>query len=289
MISKYAIFCSVIELGSFTKTAQQLNYSQSAVSQTIKNLEKEIGTCLLTRGHEGVNLTKDGQALYPYFQQIVQGEKQLTKKIEELQGLNKAEIRIGIFTSASRNFILPFIKDFKAKHPAVNFVLKQGDYTSIHQWLDTGQVDLGFTHIDYVGQLQSQVLYQDCLYAVLPSKHPLAKQDNVSLADLAKTELILLDEGENSLTRAAFAKANITPNFAYEIYDDYTILEMIRQDLGASLLYENFLDGLTLDDLTIRHISEKPFRTIVLAWKNWQTLPLAAQEFAKTISSKMND
>ena len=153
----------------------------------------------------------------------------------------------------------------------------------------TGQVDLGFTHIDYVGQLQSHILYQDYLYAVLPSKHPLAKQNEVSLADLAKTELILLDEGENSLTRAAFEKAKITPTFAYEIYDDYTILEMIRQDLGASLLYENFLDGLTLDDLTIRHISEKPFRTIVLAWKNWQTLPLAAQEFAKTISSKMND
>ena len=264
MISKYAIFCSVIELGSFTKTAEQLNYSQSAVSQTIKNLEKEIGTYLLTRGHEGVKLTKDGKTLYPYFQQIVQGEKQLTKIIEELQGLNKAEIRIGIFTSASRNFILPFIKNFKAKHPAVNFVLKQGDYTSIHRWLDTGQV-------------------------VLPSKHPLAKQNEVSLADLAKTELILLDEGENSLTRAAFEKANITPTFAYEIYDDYTILEMIRQDLGVSLLYENFLDGLTLQDLTIRHITEEPFRTIVLAWKNRQTLPLASQEFAKTISSKMKD
>lgn len=289
MISKYAIFCLVIELRSFTKTAQQLNYSQSAVSQTIKNLEKEIGTCLLTRGHEGIHLTKDGQALYPYFQQIVQSEKQLTKKIEELQGLNKAEIRIGIFTSASRNFILPFIKDFKAKHPTVNFVLKQGDYTSIHQWLDTGQVDLGFTHIDYVGKLQSQVLYQDCLYAVLPSKHPLAKQDEVSLADLVKTELILLDEGENSLTRDAFETANITPTFAYEIYDDYTILEMIRQDLGVSLLYENFLDGLILQDLAIRHIAEKPFRTIVLAWKNWQTLPLAAQEFAKTISSKIKN
>lgn len=79
MISKYAIFCSVIELGSFTKTAEQLNYSQSAVSQTIKNLEKEIGTCLLTRGHEGVKLTKDGKTLYPYFQQIVQGENSSLK------------------------------------------------------------------------------------------------------------------------------------------------------------------------------------------------------------------
>ena len=125
-------------------------------------------------------------------------------------------------------------------------------------------------------------LYQDCLYAVFPNNHPLAKQSEVSLTDLAETELILLDEGENSLTRAAFAKENLTPTFTYEIYDDYTILEMIRQDLGASLLYENFLDGLSLQDLSIRHITEKPFRTIVLAWKNWQTLPLAAQQFAKT-------
>lgn len=289
MVSKYAIFCSVIELKSFTKTAKQLSYSQSAVSQTIKNLEEEIGTRLLTRGNEGISLTKDGQTLYPYFQQIVQGEKQLSKKIKELQGLDKAEIRIGIFTSASRNFILPFIKEFKANHPTVNFVLKQGEYTSIHQWLETGQVDLGFTHMDYVGQLQSHSLYQDCLYAVLPSKHPLAQQTKISLADLAETELILLDEGENSLTRTAFAKENIVPNFTYEIYDDYTILEMIRQGLGASLLYENFLEGLSLKDLAVRQISENPFRTVVLAWKNWQTLPLAAQQFAQNISSDIHD
>ncbi|CCF02962.1 LysR family transcriptional regulator [Streptococcus macedonicus] len=289
MVSKYAIFCSVIELGSFTKTAKQLNYSQSAVSQTIKNLEEEIGTCLLTRGNEGIKLTKDGQTLYPYFQQIVQGEKQLTKKIKELQGLDKAEIRIGIFTSASRNFILPFIKAFKANYPSVNFVLKQGEYTSIYQWLETGQVDLGFTHMDYVGQLQSQILYQDSLYAVLPSKHPLAQQSEISLADLAQTELILLDEGDHSLTRTAFAKENIVPTFTYEIYDDYTILEMIRQGLGVSLLYENFLDGLSLEDLAVRQISENPFRTVVLAWKNWQTLPLAAQQFTKNVSSTIHD
>lgn len=75
------------------------------------------------------------------------------------------------------------------------------------------------------------------------------------------------------------------PTFTYEIYDDYTILEMIRQGLGVSLLYENFLDGLSLEDLAVRQISENPFRTVVLAWKNWQTLPLAAQQFTKNVSA----
>ena len=126
MISKYAIFCSVIELGSFTKTAEQLNYSQSAVSQTIKNLEKEIGTYLLTRGHEGVKLTKDGKTLYPYFQQIVQGEKQLTKIIEELQGLNKAEIRIGIFTSAKSKFYFTLYQKLQSQTPCSQFRSQAG-------------------------------------------------------------------------------------------------------------------------------------------------------------------
>lgn len=66
-------------------------------------------------------------------------------------------------------------------------MLKQGEYTSIYQWLETGQVDLGFTHMDYIGQLQSQIIYQDSLYAVLPSKHPLAQQSEISLADLTQT------------------------------------------------------------------------------------------------------
>ena len=94
-----------------------------------------------------------------------------------------------------------------------------------------------------------------------------SQQSEISLADLAQTELILLDEGDHSLTRTAFVKENIVPTFTYEIYDNYTILEMIRQGLGVSLLYENFLDGLSLEDLAVRQISENPFRTVVLAWK----------------------
>ena len=63
MLSKYDIFCRVVEYGGFTKAANAISYSQSAVSQTVKNLEQELGLTLLTRGKDGIHLTGDGEAI----------------------------------------------------------------------------------------------------------------------------------------------------------------------------------------------------------------------------------
>ena len=70
MMSKYRVFCTVVELGSFTAAAERLNYSQSAVSQTIKTLEQELGTTLLSRQTHRLQLTRDGESYLPYLQEI---------------------------------------------------------------------------------------------------------------------------------------------------------------------------------------------------------------------------
>lgn len=131
MISRYKIFCKVVEAKSFTKVAQQIGYSQSAVSQTIKALEQEMDTILISRGKEGIELTKDGKEYYPYIQAIASAETALQQKQQEMQGLEHSVIRIGTFTSVSRNILPQLMKEFKLKYPNVNFVLKQGEYTSI--------------------------------------------------------------------------------------------------------------------------------------------------------------
>ena len=65
MISRYEIFCKVVEAGSFTRVAGELGYSQSAVSQTIKALEREVGVTLIDRKRDGVALTEDGRQFWP--------------------------------------------------------------------------------------------------------------------------------------------------------------------------------------------------------------------------------
>ena len=78
--SRYHIFCRVVDLGSFTKAAAELGYTQSAVSQIIRTLENELGSVLLERRRDGLRLTSDGQQYMPYLRNMSAAEQALAMK-----------------------------------------------------------------------------------------------------------------------------------------------------------------------------------------------------------------
>lgn len=282
MFSRYSIFCMVIETGSFTKTAEMLGYSQSSISQHIKSIEQEMGTNLINRKKNRICLTKDGEDFYPYFKAMFNAEKDLKRKQQEMKGLKNNTIKIGTFTSVSRNILPPLMKNFKAKYPEINFVLKQGEYTSIQQRIKDDKIDFGFINGDVNSGLEMEILYRDKMMAVLPKNHALAKYASISLAQLASEPFILLDEGKSSVIMNAFSQYNLSPDIEYEVYDDYSILAMVRQNLGISTMYEMVLKGFE-NNLEIRPIKENPQRTIALVWRDWNTMSLAARSFVNFI------
>lgn len=284
MISRYGIFCRVVEQGSFTRAAAVCGYSQSAVSQNVKALEQETGVTLLRRQKDGVQLTQDGAEFYPYIQAVFQAEQALERKRQETMGLQNSVIRIGTFTSVSRNLLPPKMKAFKERYPQVRFVLRQGEYTSIPQWIRQGDIDFGFVNQDAVEGLETRLLYEDHMLAVLPQGHPLEQEDRLTLRQLSREPLILLDEGEHSVLLDAFRQAGLTPNLAYEVYDDYSILSMVRQGLGISVLYEKVVAGFE-QGLSLRPILEAPRRRVALSWLSWETMPYAARRFAEFLVS----
>ena len=71
MASRYQIVCMVVDRGSLKGAADELGYTQSAVSQAVKALERELGTTIIERGKQGVSLTRDGKQYLPYLRQIV--------------------------------------------------------------------------------------------------------------------------------------------------------------------------------------------------------------------------
>lgn len=280
MISRYGIFCKVAELGSFTRAAESCGYSQSAISQNIKALEQETGVSLLSRRKDGVQLTADGRDFFPYLQAVWQAEQALERRRQETMGLKNSVIRIGTFTSVSRNLLPPKMKAFKARYPDVRFVLRQGEYTSIPQWIRQGEIDFGFVNQDAVDSMDTRLLYEDHMLAVLPQGHPLEQKPVIPLKELSREPLILLDEGDHSVLLDAFRQAGQTPNIAYEVYDDYSILSMVRHGLGISVLYEKVVSGFE-SGLSLRPILEAPRRRVALAWSSWETMPYAARRFAE--------
>ena len=282
MISRYGIFCKIIENGSFTKTAELLGYSQSAVSQTVKALEQETGTTLIDRRKDGTLLTADGAAFLPYFQQIYQAEEALSRKEREMRGLENSVIRIGTFTSVSRNLLPELMMEFKKKYPGTRFVLQQGEYTNIAGWVRDGSIDFGFVNAEAVPGMEVSVLYRDEMVAVLPQGHPLAEKEKVSLAELGREPFILLDEGNYSVPERAFAQKGIRPRIEYKVYDDYSILAMIREGLGVSILYRLVLEGFE-EGVELRPVKERLERPVALLWRSWETMPFAARRFASFV------
>ncbi len=264
-----------------------MGYSQSAVSQTVKNLEDELGTVLISRGKDGLSLTKDGEVFMPYLQAVSIAGQALEKKREEMQGLENGVIRIGTFTSISRNILPELMEEFKRQYPKVRFELHQGEYTSISGWIKDGSLDFGFVNTGAVTGLTVNVLYEDEMMAVLPKGHRLADMNRVSLEKLAGEPLILLDEGQQSVALEAFEGMNLSPDIEYKVYDDYTILEMVRRGLGISIMYGMVLRGFE-DGLAIRPVREKLRRTVAIAWRDWDTMPLAARRFAKFIMESLD-
>lgn len=281
-ISRYGVFCKVAEKKNFTKVANEIGYSQSAVSQIIKNLEKELGTTLIIRGKEGVSLTKDGEEYLPHIQSIYNAEQSLADKRKEMQGLENATVNICALSSVGRH-ILPYcMRNFKKQYPNVNFVVRQGDYNDTHNGIMDGTLDFGFTIIGASPQLENVPLYSDNMMAILPLNHPLAKEKSVTFAQLADQPFILHFEGEYLNILNAFSKEGITPDIQYKVYDDYSIISMVKKGLGISVLYKAVLKDVSFD-LSVVPIEGNHSRTIALAYKNWDTLPLAARRFAKYV------
>ena len=125
MASRYQVVCAVVDRGSLKAAADQLGYTQSAVSQAVKALERELGTTILERGKQGVSLTRDGKQYLPYLRQIVTAEAELEGKRQELLDLSSTDIRIATFTNVSRTVLPRVIRGFSALHPGVHFTLSR--------------------------------------------------------------------------------------------------------------------------------------------------------------------
>ncbi|TDP56290.1 LysR family transcriptional regulator [Aminicella lysinilytica] len=286
MLSRYYIFSKVIETGSFTEAARELSYSQSAVSQTVKGLEAELGTTLVRRDRFGVTLTSDGESYMPFIRGICGAEEALREKKVEMEGLTDAVIRIGAFTSVSRTFLPQLMRSFKAKNRGVQFELLNGEYSSIERWIREGSVDLGFVNSRYAENLQIEPLYRNDMKAVLPQNHPLAAKDIVTLEELAREHFIELFEGDYSVSMDAFRNKGLSPDIEYSVQDDYSIITMVRQGLGVSMLYDDLLEGYS-GGVLVRDIADPPRREIALGYKDFSTLPLAARRFMDYIVEHM--
>lgn len=281
-MERYIALLKVIEIGSFTKAAELLGYTQPALSQMVASLEKELSIKILYRSRYGIRLTPEGERLYPSIQNSVLQYEAMRRTADEIRGLDSGIVRIGTVSSVSCHWLPGIIRTFWQKHPNIQIVLHQGDYTSISEWVRTGAVDFGFVNPHAVKGMETTVIKSGVFCAVLPKHHPLAGQKSLTLADLAEEPFLLLEEGAYSEPLEAFRAAGIIPNVKLRVHDDYSILSMVEQGLGISILTELVLHKTSYDVVALP-IEPAIIRTMSIVTKDKNTLPLASKAFLQCL------
>ena len=277
-ISKYQTFLKVVELGSLTRAAEALGYTQSGVSHIIGSLEEELGFTLLIRSRAGVQLTSDGERILPAVRSILNGASQLGEIVAAIRGLDTGLIRIGTFTSVAVHWLPGMIKTFQQAHPRIEFKLLNGDYHDVEQWLADGSIDVGFVPLPSRAECRTIPLREDRLLAILPKDHPKAKLDKFPLSGIGDEDFISLLKNSDHDARRAMELAGVTPKIKFTTKDDYAIIAMVENGLGISIVPELLLQG-HADNLRAMELFPGAKRTIALAIPEAGALSPAVSSF----------
>lgn len=287
-MKRFIALQKIVELGSFSKAAENLGYTQSALSQMISSLESEFFIKLLNRFRTGTKLTLEGEKIYPLIEKTVNQHFMVVEKVKEIRGLETGIIRMGTLASISTHWIPGLLKGFQKLYPEVEFVIHQGDYTSIQEWIKTGAIDFGFVNPKAVSGLETIALKKGMMLAVLPENHLLAGEESIPLDKLVEESFILLEEGNYYEPLEAFKLIGKSPNIKYTIHDDYAIMAMVEAGLGISILAELILQR-TNYHISLHQTEPPIYRTLAIGYKDEESLPIASRRFIEYLKEHLDE
>lgn len=282
VLQKYEAFVKAAELGSFTRAAEALSYTQSGVSRMIGELERDWGVRLLARNRAGVRLTSEGERLIDQVRRVCAEQRKLEALAGELNGLQTGLIRIGTLSSMATHWLPTIVRRFQQDYPAIDYELLLGDYLEIEQWVLDGRVDCAFVRLPVHARLQTTFLARDRMLAVLPEGHLLARLDRVPFASLAEEPFLLLQKGANDEILQLFRAEGVTPDVRFTTWDDYAIMSMAENGLGVSILPELILRRCPYR-IELRELDPPAWRDIGVAVRSRDELPLAVERFLEYV------
>ena len=124
---KLEILIKAIDMGSFSKAAESVGYTQSGITHLVNSLEKEIGFRLVNRTFNGINLTKEGEILLPYIRDFLEANDDLSIKIKEIKGEEESTVRVAAYASIAMRWMPEVLYRYKRVCPGVDVDLRMVD------------------------------------------------------------------------------------------------------------------------------------------------------------------
>ena len=270
-IRQLTYLITLSETLNFRQASEKLFVTQSTLSAGIKELEITLGATLFERTKRNVRLTEIGSEVLRRAQSILTEVDDLSSFTERLKKPLSGTLKLGVIPTIAP-FLLPIvIPTLKANYPALKLYLREDYSLRLLDQLKSGELDFAIIALPYnTEDLITNTLFKDEFWWVAKKGVALAKSKEISIKDVNLNDLLLLEEGHclrNHAIEACGAQAVNSPNESFAATSLYTLLQMVDNGLGSTLLPEMVLKSGALlgTDLVARPFSHKPpYREIAL-------------------------
>lgn len=291
----YKIFYEIATIGNITRASQKLNISQPALSKSIRNLESQLGGDLFVRTQKGVVLTEEGKLFYNHIKSAIENITNAENEFTNLMNLNTGSIRIGVSTTITEKYLLPYLKKFHELYPNITIHMYTDISNELLNKLKNGLIDLAIVHVidkDYEYDIDICKIKKihSCFVVNDTFKELLGKE--ISLKDLTKYPIILQTKGSNS--RDFIERIEIDNNIIFNNNiesSSYTLIsEFAKIGLGIGISTKEYIEKDLKDKLLFEiKIKEKlPDRYIGVATLKKQNSNFSTKKFIEIINSKIN-
>jgi DNA-binding transcriptional LysR family regulator len=285
----YKVFYHVAKSLSFSDAADNLYISQSAVSQSIKTLEKRLNQTLFIRSTKRVALTKEGELLLkhiePAINLISRGENQLC--VDPKSGV---QLRIGASDTICRYYLVPFLNNFHKKYPNIHIKVTNGTSLQCAKLLERNEVDIIVTNspnsaLNNMMQIIPVKEFRD-IFIANPESYPLTDHP-VTLQELQQHPILMLDKRSTTsiFLHNLFLENSLDLVPAVELSSNDLLIDLARIGLGIAFIPDfcmNNQESLSVIDVT----SEIPSRMLVAAYNNDIPLSDAARFFIDSLTAQ---
>jgi len=284
-IKQLRSFLHISELGSLSKAAERLHLSQPALSRQIKMLEEEIGEPLFIRTGRGVAITSAGELLERRASAVLSELERFNADLNALRGRITGDLCLGLPPSSGRIMAGPLIERYRHEYPDVRLKVIQMLSGNLQEQLLDGRVDLG---ILYEGSVSPRIRYEplstEDLFLISCPKGAGDLSGQLTFEEVSRLPLILPSRphGLRTIVDRAAAKNEVNPNVAIEVDSLSVILELVRRNLGYTILSKVACSkDMDTGKLVARNINNPELtRTTVLAWPKDFPLTQAAKAMA---------
>ena len=246
-IDQLKTFLEVLRQKSFSRAAEKLHVTQPSISAQIRSLETYLGHRLLERGGGRITLTAAGRVFEPFAEDCLSRLNHICLTLADLETFPRGSLTVGANDSTALYVLPSFFRKFKRRYPRVSLNIIRAERTKTLEMVLNREVEFGVVSLPAKDpRLHVEVIHRDELVLVIPTGHPLASYDSLSLQQIAKHGLLIPKQGRRrEALDQLFFQNKLSPHIAMELDSNELLKRLILAEMGIGFLPRiNVLDEL---------------------------------------------